>query len=1275
MLCEVNTVNINHLDLSGNLRVTNPLSSKKGKKHSPSFSGCILTQDNRGRDVYKINLPNAPKGTKVELVAMTKDNNGNYSVHQNSVSKELPGGFGYLEVKADDFNLKSSNAVLGYKFVVNGKQYNDKSVVGDKGYNIAVPVWAANSTAPKVIEHFLIDAFNVPKENLNVRRNHFNVLGTTLNSTNEMVPKMAEAGITEFLSTPVFGQDNISSHGYWTTNPYQITNNLGDITDFKNLMINLYNHGMRWIADGAFVNEGVEGIHIKDIQNWGAKSPLLNMFETKDVQDIPPRYGILSKNPEVDKHTHIQLVNAPYRIIFEKGEDGVYYEKAIKHSHVNPSYPTYIQVFDDRLASEEQMNGNKTFNVYDKKETGDSYDIANYRDSVQAANFRVTPREVEANYHKYKEARHHDKDSQFKNYLTRWTNKEIVTSNKDGGISMWVGNSDISKKKFITAESTIAALPPERRAAARAAQYQVQDDTVQIGKFWAYEVARTLTEYTAKELSDKVKNQGKTYKEAVEELISEKKIPKRAETILEQTDNKPSALDNILKMNAYGTERRYHLRQQKMPETIADGLMSYPFDAIEFSPDLVSVFSYPYIKNMAVTEDTVGKSRYDMFKMGDAYYNMMPEDYRALYKKMDNVIASDLSAKAFNILSKLEQSTGQKLLEGKELTTQGREIYSMIAPDVAKFLVVSALVPSIEPNYANKNNLEYNTKNLNKVDLNALNLQYETTPEKTADKLINMIKTGVDKISEDKMNKFVAHLSQRLDGIDSDAVNVAKLIVEKTESGLNFRIDASKDVGDSDSVEDGAFSDAENKQRVMNFWNKFNSGFREYNPAGSSFGELTNWPSSIFAEFMLRTGFTTISDYNYFYSMLPGLYGQNDEGTFHGNIASKFSDRAYTNKGEIGYFDSATAEGLNFSHRFVGNHDKPRILHLFATNVGVLNTDRAKAVADAFEQRGFANSSEFNSLPDSFKSSMRDALNNLKDGRYHKDGVEKPFDAEDFGARPFDYNIDYIINEAAEINSDFKNYIEAPENQPKVAKLKANILQAVLAPALEKYRALWFAMNALPGAPTNYAGDELAMTGWETPCKNEKQQNRNPLRWDRLDDDNYAFIKDFKRKLDDISKVRTLDAASALSNGAIIHLYDQQIKGGGKALALYRYNDKTDAICILNNDYFSADNNSTGKESYLDYIDLGNLPFGLQKGTIYVDALNKNNKFKVTDDYKIEKINDKGDTEGEIYLGNAGLILLRESDFKNKKFSFKGRIENANVKLANTKYNFSYMNK
>ena len=1262
----------------------NKYKSNKKNHTNPSFSGHILKKDSHGNNVYTFFLPNAPKGSKVILTRLEDNGNKEFTSPSpivngkrafKTIEKELTGTVPSYSLYADDFNL-DAGSVIGYKFKINGQEkctYDNtaKAFINGIGneegtFTIATPLWTANSTKPRVIEHIVPDSFNV-NEDVKAKRNHFNRLGGTIESVRDKINTLKTNGITAILGTPLFGLDH-SSHGYWTLNPYQITEELGNVTKFKNLMLDLYKNDMRWIADGAFVNEGVQGIHVSDIAYWGDKSPAVDMFETKDLENLPIRFGALSKNPAISKHIHLKPVNAPYKIVFEKDQDGHYIEKEVKKNEsFNPSKPSFVQLFDDRLASLEQMNGDFVFSVYAKKETDNNFEISNYRDSVQPYYHKVTSQEVVDNYKKYKEVHSIDKSIEFKNLLTKWTNFEFVESNKDGGIALWVGNSDISKKRFITPENALPeGLSQDRYKQKMAAQYQVQDDTLQVGKFWTNEVARTLVEYTARTIKEKMNSSENklTYHQAVESLIKEGKLPDTAEAILEKDSENLSPLDNILAVNMWGDGRDYKLTATKMPENVADGMMSYPFESIEFSPDLVSVFSYPYIKNLAVSEDTVGKSRYDFYKMGDKYYEMMPDRYRDLYKKSDKFIAQDMTNQAESILHKLSQKLGKQLvLENGKLTEEGKEIYSLIYPDIAKFLIVSSLNPQIKPDYKNTKMLEYNVSDLKNISFNSLNLQYEETPHDAAESLINKLQTGINEIPADSIDNFVNHLFKRLKDIDSDSINVAKLIIEQTESGLDWRIDAAKDVGDFESVEDGVLDRDANINHIMDFWKKFNKAVREYNPRSYTIGELTDWEANEL-EFVPKTEFSTVSDYKYFYSFLPKLYGKNSDA----ETEDKYREKVYDKLNE--FLNSGYAETVNFAHRFVGNHDKPRMLHVFSLDASGFkdkNMLQKPALMKQVLENAFKNTNDFyNGLSEENKNAIMNALKSLSEGHVTVNGVNTKFDSENFGIRPFDFNIESVIKQAVETDSGFADF--AKNNADIINKLKAKTLENILKDnAMKRFRAMWFAMNAIPGAPTMYAGDELGMTGWETFAKNEHQDNRNRLPWEWLGKEEYKFIKEFNDNINAITKIRSKEAASPLVNGTTVTL----AAPSKDSVAFYRYNDKTDAICVIQADAFKNNNLDKNYNLTVTRLDLSGLPAGLQVGTIYHNALNFDDKYKVTNPYEIKKIDDNGNIQEQINLGDAGLILLRDTDFYGKDISFKGRVENPNVKLANTKYNFS----
>lgn len=1291
---------------SGKYKVSsNPILSKTHKAN-PSFSGHTLTKDERGNDVVKFYLPNAGTNVKVQYTLLERTDKGHFIVAPNTTITKQLNSNGMAQIAVDEM-LNDSEMAIGYRFLLENDvpylDYVKKVALNGNVFNVATPAYRAGHMLPRQMEHVLPDSV-VPDIN-DEKRNHFNHLGGSIGSIIDKIDYFKDFGVKRILGTPIFGQDTVSSHGYWTTNGYQVTNTLGDMSEFKKLQTELFKKDMGWVADGAFVNEGWQGIHIKDILVHGEDSPFLNWFETKGIKDYGVKIGVLSKEADADKHTRIKVINAKYKIEYEpvKEPDGTisgFKEKqVINNKNYDARKPTYIQMFDERLVDVDQVNSDEPFEVYARKNAPDKHEIYNYKNAVQPYFFRVVPKDADKNYEKYEEALNEFKKAkgnqadkpQIKNYLTQWSNFELVPSNKAGGITTWVGNTDIPKKRFMAADNVYEGKTGEEFREIEAAQYQVQDDTVQIGKFWTSEVARTLVEYASEEIA---KEYDKTldYNKAVQNLIKEKKLPESASMILEK-NNGSSPLENVLKVLPTG-ERGYKLKPTAIPQNVTDGLMSYPLDAIEFSPDLSSIMAYPFLKNYAVTQNTVGLSRYEMYQMGDKYYEKMPARFREIYRDMDNFIAgtkdgnakSNMTDYTIELLKAAGNEAGFKIVDEEgNLTSDGKDIYSVLAPDIAKFIYVSSINPSVKPEYKN-NHFTYDTKELQKTTIESLGLELAATPEQAAERLLGKMKIGLASIPEGKRKEFVKYLASKAINLDSDTVSVARLIIEQAEAGLDWRIDAAKDVGDWDGVDKGTVNEQKCLNSIADFWKNFNDGVRKYNPKAYTIGELTDLAGEFEETFCNRTGFTTDSNYKFLYSSPFQLYSAefSDAGDINhrSDISEKIANLLIEQDGG-GYLHTRLADSVNFSHVFMGNHDKPRVLHMLAANLDIYKDDKAGAKIDVFK-RAFDHSADFNNNIGHFRGLLEGVLKDMSNGKYYYKGTEKKFDSENFGAMPYDMSIDDMFLQACQKEPKFAEYVQT--NPEKVKLIKAKLLETMLSPAMTKNESMTFFQVGMPGTPTIYAGDELGETGWETSSKNETQDNRNRLHFERLTDDNYAFVKRYHDEMKNIINIRNQKAASALVDGTTIPLTGQKMNGAdsGTAAVVYRYNDKTDAICVFHNDGYSKDPESRGvsrtiNEIRLEQSDLSKsgLPYALKDGTIYYNALNPKERYKIVTHNNVAKIvNTLGGAP--IDLNVRGIILLREKGYNGEEYvrnidgkavvSFRGRAENAHVKLANTRF-------
>lgn len=96
--------------------------------------------------------------------------------------------------------------------------------------------------------------------------------------------------------------------------------------------------------------------------------------------------------------------------------------------------------------------------------------------------------------------------------------------------------------------------------------------------------------------------------------------------------------------------------------------------------------------------------------------------------------------------------------------------------------------------------------------------------------VLHRLKRGVKKLNENRQADFEKFLAKKLEKFDTETINAARLVIEKAEAGLDWRIDAAKDVGDWDAVDAGKMSERECYDKTAGFWEKFNSAVHKIQP-------------------------------------------------------------------------------------------------------------------------------------------------------------------------------------------------------------------------------------------------------------------------------------------------------------------------------------------------------------------------------------------------------------------------------------------------------------
>lgn len=1180
------------------------------------------------------------------------------------------------------------------------------------------------------------------------KRNHFSTYGGNIAGIIQDIPRMHKMGYDFVLATPLFGGDEISNHGYWTTNPYQMTKKNGTLNDFKKLNVALYKKDMGLIADGAFVNEGMEGYRFKHVQKWGKKSPYwynFRMSGNPTIKNLPNLDPNSTKGKEVYSHIKIHVVNGNKK--YTCTDKGIESAKQAR----DPKKLTYFQLYDDRLLSEQQKEQIKKGELIDpslsKHTTGNHYEITNDNHSVMLRTFEVSEDEI-SEFENRIESNKDLYSSNKKAFLeTALTFRNFNISSQADNFEAWDGNADIAKLRYGYSMKdeenfSLQGLSLEEKRKYQQGGFQNQDHIQKVAIFWTQTAKNSMVEDAARAMKNA--NGAEGYKA----LFADPKdaLPSRVFDVME-----PAVVDNVL-------SGKYKIPQLKTTSNLQDrlqeDLMNLPLESIEFSPDVTAVLGSPFISKKAITKEDVTKTRYEFYK-DKAHLDRVPKECASVYSEADDFYANTLTSFAADVVKKADTEGKFVDKEGK-LTDAGKLALPMVAHDVLKFAVVKALAPDMKVENKNGELIyggRYDGKSLGDINLKNIGGTGITSnsPEDEAKKVVTMMKKGVAGISDADKKILADSIKQRFEGVKASDLKMAYVLVDRTSSGLNWRTDATKDTAPIGEVKDGWENFGAVMDEAKDFWQGFTESIKKVNPNAYIIGEMTDvrglmdetkamggdgaQPGAgrhdnvlgFESNFVNETGITGLSNYTYFFSSILGTVSTwSDNGKKAENLNNV---KAKIQEGRLdswdinkGFIFQYAQDGVKTSHNFAANHDKPRLLSILALDNQLFHwnfaekelessiskksedfSKREKALADyekKFKEKETAteedkkrlnegkaklekDKKDFEEVKKSFESKkakyekakatytpniakagltpnckalamakaldesmsktvdgmvglgdkaetkkkLTDAIKDLAQG----DFKGKKFDPEAFGVSPIDFAIKDVLAQAKE-----KHGLKLSEAQEK--KLNDDIFEAILAPALEKMLFVDKIFALLPGRNTSYSGDEYLATGYEAPCKNLYQQNRNVAHREWVDDaakhPEKQFMRDYYEQKRKINAARRDKELSALAKGETIALNTPE----GSVLAMFRYDKVSELICLAHsknivshNEYesFSFDKTEDcAKKCVVDEIDLSGYQVeGYKKFDL--DNMEDKDKFRYTPQ-----------KEGTIAAGLAGGLAI-----------------------------------
>ncbi len=1028
-----------------------------------------------------------------------------------------------------------------------------------------------------------------------------NKFGGTLAGLETAIDNGEYDGYSRIISLPIFTDDDFSAHAYWNKNCFQMASSLGNINNYASLQRKMFAHGLNFVSDGAFVNEGLEGVHFKHLLKWGEKSPFYNWFKASGIKDGPLAMGVFGKNKKYISH---KIVNSPY----------VYNQNAIGHVSIkkNPMYdskkPTYIQFFDRRLVSDSEKTDTRSLiKTYSKMSTDNVYNLHTHNDSIMPYAFEIDPEVYNFNIkvlNQYNKSSQHGfirlNDPEAARILSKFQNFE-VEGKFESGFETWDANPDIAKLNFVFSNADTKVLknfkPQERKQEMQKmirGNMQVQDYAITSGQYWTQKTDDILRVSIAQQLKNiDADNPSLVYSQIMKKADG-KVFPESLKAQLSKRE-----VENVL-FCMYKSKRP--LSEDNKKAQILEGLMNTPLDSFEFGDNLVSVLSSPLISKRANVSSEIGVPRYNLYKAGN---KNLPAEYKKTYEQMDELYAKEMADYASTVLELVDTLLPEqsKLFDGKDVTEFGKYVLPIVTQTIAKFAVIKSLAPDIDVAIDRRSGeLSYDYKALKQVSLETLGISNPSSPQDEAKMVISAMRKGIKHLDTSLNSELIESLVKTLKDTNVHSYQLADLIIDKTQAGLDWRIDATKDIADVEALRNGNTNFEYTWQSVIDFWKKFTQGVIAKNPNAYTVAEITDEKtlhdmglgyhsnkfskySDIVTKFQRETGMTSTANYSYFFTDIAKMFTKCFED------GSSWEDSNYLQRllfekmvgGNDPYFKSGSLDSLMYSYTFIGNHDKPRALHCAALDMGMFYTDlnykenyenRLKAykminnnffdyvnpndvnnydfsaISPKAIAMGYALRKAFIDVLNDYKSNPE---NNFPDEKFNAafkaisqsvsdlsrgKYMGKNFDADAFGIKPFDVSIHMALEQARALYG-FRLPPEFGNNFEKDAFEKA------LDPAISKLLGMMKYLVALPGMPTLFDGDDVGATGYDSKTKNMYLQGRQRVHdeWAEVGNKKYKdFIAKHKKEFNEIMSLRKNPKCNALNNGAPFMLPLQDAK-------------------------------------------------------------------------------------------------------------------------------------
>lgn len=788
------------------------------------------------------------------------------------------------------------------------------------------------------------------RESENTIRSFSNMGGGGLAGIEYDIELLHKAGVKKVFMTPVWGYDDKSGHHYWNKNDMQIPESVGSVENYETMVRKLYQNGMQYVDDFAVTSYGIEGLPVQYTLRWANQNPqTYYWFRMNGLQNGPLTLGIVPKNRQENLRYRIINPNVIYNS--EKG-------RIERNPEYNPRKETYFQIYDVSQVTKEQLNDkNKLIKEYKNTYSENKLAINNSEDTLIPYAFEVRPNEYQNRLEEFvRMKKKADEPINFDSpeaamFIGQFTNFKIGTDAE--GAVFWDANKDILKRNYYISgydEKLIKAMPNQSqreymRNMLYRANCEVQDIAIQAGVYRTQLVKDVQTLYTAQTLKNA------SSKEQIDKLIGIK-LPKEA-----RLDDE--TISNIIE-GWYNLEPKGVLSSD---EVTVRALMKLPLDTLEFGDNTVGVLMASFFTNRAYNNDTIGLSRYDYYRKNIG----VDSPYDKIYYKVDDLYETKLKNFAHEVMKQADKTSPERLLDKNgNYTEYGEYVVDLLGKDIAKYAFLKAvagekLQAKIMPDDVHKGKITYNYSKLREdTTLKSLGINC-SSPEEEAKALYRVISDGLSDLNKKDVDFVAKSVSKQIEGTTVNGFRLAEAMVGKAGLGLDFRLDAAKDITDMDAVRNGDMSFDEAWDQVIDFWKKYVREIKKVNPNAYIVAEITdvekllrniygentnvydadlskaggkykNVPDALRA-FFQETGITSEAGYSYTFTDVLRLFSADGEnGDINKNGISSLEGRmqALINSNNLDYIQNLWT--------FADNHDKPSMLHVMALDMEVFHT-------------------------------------------------------------------------------------------------------------------------------------------------------------------------------------------------------------------------------------------------------------------------------------------------------------------------------------------------